>query len=287
MSTSDATPDTGNAPRLRLVLHRQAEFESDADSDSDSQPERETYPTFSEFRSRSIKPYPTLAAVRIVWSFDGGSLETSLSVMAAAYNIDVLEPYFQQSVGGGSNTPWHVVSKSPATNPPVSEITVNVADLNIWESDWLEFHENHSDPDSYTESDILKYGTLPDYDPENDREPPHLLKCCGTDRPRGKRGGVLVTASPSGPGFVTVHEYVTTVHPWLIRNSGDILKAMNCWEQMPDLEDKDLVVDLVQPNSLTIREKSDWAMSLSTRRSSWMKVHERETSDISYPVEII
>ncbi|KFZ17372.1 hypothetical protein V501_01774 [Pseudogymnoascus sp. VKM F-4519 (FW-2642)] len=70
MSTSNATPDTGNAPRLRLVLHRQAEFESHADSDSDSQPERETYPTFSELRSRSIKPYPTLAAVRIVWSFD-------------------------------------------------------------------------------------------------------------------------------------------------------------------------------------------------------------------------
>ncbi|KFY00414.1 hypothetical protein O988_03318 [Pseudogymnoascus sp. VKM F-3808] len=273
-------------PRLRLVLRRQAEFESDADSDSESQPERETYPTFSELCSRHVKPYPTLAAVRIVWSFRGGSLETSLSVMAAAYNIDVLEPYFQQSVGRGSNTPWHVVSKSPVTHPPVSEIRVNVFDLDIWESDWLDFHENHSDPDFHTESDTLSYGTLPDYDPENDKEPPHLLKCCGTDRPRGKEVGVLVTASPSGPGFVTVHEYVTTVHPWLMRNREDIFKAMNCWEQMPYLEGKDLVVDLVQPNFLKIDEKSDWAMSLSMRRSSWMDVHERETSDISYPIEI-
>ena len=56
---------------------------------------------------------------------------------------------------------------------------------------------------------------------------------------------MLVTASPSGPGFVTVHEYITTVHPWLMRNRGDILRAMDRWEQMPDLEDEDLVVDLV------------------------------------------
>lgn len=280
MSTSGATPETGNAPKLRLVPHRQA----DSDSDSDSQPARDTYPTFSELCSRDVMPYPTLAAVRLVWSFSGGSLETSLSVMASAYNIDVLEPYFQQTVGGGSGSPWHVVSKSPLTHPPVSAITATVGDLELWESDWLDFHENHSDPDSYTESENLKYGTLPDYDPENDRDPPHLLKCCGTDRPRGKEGGVLVTASPSGPGFVTVHEYITTVHPWLMRNRGDIWKAMDRWEQMPDLEDKDLVVDLIQPECLTIEEKSDWAMRLSTRRSSWMKFHERETSDISYPV---
>lgn len=280
MSTSGATPETGNAPKLRLVLHRQA----DSDSDSDSQPARDTYPTFSELRSRDVMPYPTLAAVRLVWSFSGGSLETSLSVMASAYNIDVLEPYFQQTVGGGSGSPWHVVSKSPLTHPPVSAITATVDDLELWESDWLEFHENHSDPDSYTESENLKYGTLPDYDPENDRDPPHLLKCCGTDRPRGKEGGVLVTASPSGPGFVTVHEYITTVHPWLMRNRGDILKAMDRWEQMPDLEDKDLVVDLVQPKCLTIKEKLEWVRELSMRRPNWMSIHDRETSDISYPV---
>src|SRR6187402_2834011 len=98
MSTSGATPETGNAPKLRLVLDRQA----NSDSDLDSQPARDTYPTFLELRSRDVMPYPTLAAVRLVWSFSGGSLETSLSVMASAYNIDVLEPYFQQTVGGGS-----------------------------------------------------------------------------------------------------------------------------------------------------------------------------------------
>jgi hypothetical protein len=282
MSKSAATPETGNAPKLRLVLHRQAD--SHSDSDSDSQPARDTYPTFSELRSRDVMPYPTLAAVRLVWSFSGGSLETSLSVMASAYNIDVLEPYFQQTVGGGSGSPWHVVSKSPLKHPPVSEITATVDDLELWEWDWLEFHENHSDPDSYEESENLKYGTLPDFNPENDRDPPHLLKCCGADRPRGKEGGVLVMASPSGPGFVTVHEYITTVHPWLIRNRGDILKAMDHWEQMPDLEGKDLVVDLVQPKYLTIKEKSELVRELSMRRPNWMSIHDRETSDISYPV---
>ena len=154
MSTSGATPETRKAPKLRLVLHRQADF----DSDSDSQPAWD--PTFSELRSRDVMPYFTLAAVRLVWSFSGGSLETSLSVIASAYNINALEPYFQQTVGGGSDSLLHVVSKSPLTHLPVSAIIATVDDLELWESDWLEFHENHSDPDSYTESENLKYSIV-------------------------------------------------------------------------------------------------------------------------------
>jgi hypothetical protein len=88
---------------------------------------------------------------------------------------------------------------------------------------------------------------LPDYDPEKDEDPLHLLVCCGTDRPRNKLGGVLVMASQSGPGFVTVYDYITTVYPWLMRNRDDILDAMDRWEDLPDPEDIDLVVDAIFP----------------------------------------
>jgi len=96
--------------------------------------------------------------------------------------------------------------------PAVSAIMATADALELWESDWLDFHRNHSDPDSYHESEDLQYGDLPDYDAEKDERPPHLLVCCGSDRPRHKSGGVLVTVSPSGPGFVTVHDYITTMH---------------------------------------------------------------------------
>ncbi|OBT74626.1 hypothetical protein VF21_06411 [Pseudogymnoascus sp. 05NY08] len=265
MSTSSATPETVDA----------READSDSDSESDSRPE--TYPTYEDLRSDDVVPYPTLAAVRLVWYFSGGSPETSLSVMATAYDIDVLEPYYQPTAGGGW-LPWHVISKSPLTHPPVSAITVKVDALEIWESYWKDFHRNHSDPDSYNESEDLQYGDLPNYDPEKDERPPHLLVCCGSDRPRQKAGGVLVTASPSGPGFVTVHDYVTTMHPWLMRNRNDILDAMDVFENLPDLEDMDLVVDLVQPNWLMIREKSEWVVDLSMRRQNWASIHALETS---------
>ncbi|KFY41783.1 hypothetical protein V494_02796 [Pseudogymnoascus sp. VKM F-4513 (FW-928)] len=135
--------------------------------------------------------------------------------MATAYNTDVLEPYFQHTDGGGS---WHAISQLPLTQPPVSEIVAKVSDLNIWESHWMEFHRNHSDPDvSYEESGYAKYGDLPSYDLEKDEDPPHLLKCCNTERPRHKDDSVLVTPSASGKGFVAVHDYITTVHPWLMR----------------------------------------------------------------------
>jgi len=198
--------------------------------------------------------------------------------MASAYNVDVLEPYFQPAAGGGS--PWHVISKSSLTHPPVSAIVATVDDLEIWESDWKDFHRNHSEPDSYNESEDLQYGDLPDYDPERDEDPPHLLVCCGTDRPRNKSGGVLVTASQSGPGFVTVHDYITTVHPWLMRNRDDILDAMDRREDLPDPEDMDLVVDAVFPTWLRIREKSEWVNELSYRRQQFASIHDLETSAV-------
>lgn len=257
MSTSGATPETVDA------------------REANSPPAQ--YPTFEELFSRDVNPYPTLNAVRLVWSFSGGSLETSLSVMASAYNTDVLEPYFQPTAGGGS---WHVISQSPLTQPPVSSVVATVDDLEIWESDWMDFHRNHSDPDVHSESEDLHYGDLPDYNPEEDEEPPHLLVCCGTDRPRHKAGGVLVTPSASGQGFVTVHDYVTIMYPWLMRNREDILDAMDRLEDGPDPDQVDLVVDLVRPDCLTIKEKSEWVRQLSMRREAWAGIHDLGTSAV-------
>ncbi|KFY05912.1 hypothetical protein V491_08959 [Pseudogymnoascus sp. VKM F-3775] len=53
------------------------------------------------------------------------------------------------------------------------QIIVTVDDLEIWESDWIDFHRHHSDPDAlYEESGYAKYGNLPDYDPKTDEDPP-------------------------------------------------------------------------------------------------------------------
>lgn len=70
------------------------------------------------------------------------------------------------------------------------------------------------------------------------------------------------------------------MHPWLIRNSDDILDAKDRFENMPDPDDMDLVVDLVAPQWLRIKEKSEWVTGLSRRRQNWTRIHDLETSAV-------
>ena len=54
----------------------------------------------------------------------------------------------------------------------------------------------------------------------------HLLKCCGIDRPRGKAAKLVVKPdASSGRNFVTIHDCVSAVHPWLMERREDILGA--------------------------------------------------------------
>ncbi|KAF4911892.1 hypothetical protein CGCVW01_v011262 [Colletotrichum viniferum] len=64
-----------------------------------------------------------------------------------------------------------------------------------------------------------------DYDPASDEDGPlHLLKCCGTQRPRGKT--VIVVVRPAVGSFVAIHDYLSTVHPLLLSSRADLLSAM-------------------------------------------------------------
>jgi hypothetical protein len=50
------------------------------------------------------------------------------------------------------------------------------------------------------------------------------LRCCGCDRPRKKKVSLLVEAS-GYDGILTIHDFVSTVHPWLMGLRGEILQA--------------------------------------------------------------
>ena len=71
-----------------------------------------------------------------------------------------------------------------------------------------------------------RYGDLSDYDPNRDsNREEHLLGCYEEPRPRKKNMKILVKAASRT--FVTVHNYLSTVHPWLMGLKEDITKAEN------------------------------------------------------------
>lgn len=199
----------------------------------------------------------TAKAARLFWTFNG-PMETSIWVNPKEYNPDsAREAYFRQTVGGAS---WHPISQSPLTDPKVSSMTVVVYDLELWEDNWLELHGGHSFPGD----DGCEFGPLPEYNPNEDEEgPDHLLKCCGTERPRNKAAKLVVKASNSD--FITVHDYVCAVHIWLMGLRDSILAAMGIWDSRPVPGETKLVVNYDAPEHLMVEREESF---LDSRRRS-------------------
>lgn len=176
-------------------------------------------PSLDAHRSAQEPVSLSFEAQRLFWSLDG-PLETSVHIMATESNPDSLEPCVQQTPEDG--TTWHPATEAPLTSPKVSSVTVHVDTIDEWETNWLAVHEDHADPDSadengYANAGEAQFGELSDYDEDEDEEGPvHLIKCCTTVRPRGKKTSVVVKSSEGGNSAVTIRDYVSTVHPWLM-----------------------------------------------------------------------
>lgn len=117
-------------------------------------------------------------------------------------------------------------------------MTIGAQPLNDWEENWLGVHDGHALPGGEEEGGNTRFGPLPDVDPENEDDDAwpevdgegsgHLLVCCGSERPRKTetKFQFVVTAKGAGPdGFLTVHDYLEQVHPWLMGLKGEILEA--------------------------------------------------------------
>lgn len=182
---------------------------------SDLSDEGPPYPSFKELRGNHASVIFSLAASRLFWPLDS-VFPTGISVMKTPRNADDLEPYFQPTDGDGT---WHEITQLPLTTPKVSAIEATVNDLEQWEFDWVAWHDFHEGDQFNTE--YVAYGDLSDEDRpyanepkedgswEEDSDTEFLIKCCGQDRPLGKRGRKLTVTPSAGNSFVTVHDYVS------------------------------------------------------------------------------
>lgn len=180
------------------------------------------------------------AGGRLKWTLPA-PLKSAISVLAndRAPN-GPSEPYFRQTLSGGT---WHPVSEEPISEPPQPSITVKVFELATWGDQWEEYHEHadRGDPDCV-------------FAPSDDEGPGELLRCCGEQRPEPPQP-LVITATKK---YVTVHDYVSAVHAWLMEHFDDISSAVNIWNGGEPPPDQKLVVDCSDLRSLSILEENIW-----------------------------
>lgn len=137
------------------------------------------------------------------------------------------------------------------TRPPVSSISVGVYQLDEWEDEWVEVHREDYSADRRTIA--VEDGEEDTYD--DDGTPVRILHCCGFDRPSPPT--TLEVRASTAP-YVTIHDYVTAVHPWLMHRRNDLLLAMNIWNLAPLPQDTALMVNCIAPNQLMIFDRQAW-----------------------------
>ncbi len=146
-----------------------------------------------------------------------------------------------EGVGG-----FHPVAAEPASNPPASSIkVVTVERLATWIDYWAEYHWN-------------KHETL--YDPV-DGALGAKCACCGESPFRAVETLVIRAVEHR---FVTVGDYVTQVHAWLLTLKTDILRAMDGIEE----DDEVVVENLTQRRLWLIPENLEeiWIADEAERR---------------------
>lgn len=208
------------------------------------------YPTFEALRNAQVPVCGSFdSGRRLFWTLHG-PLTTAISVMPDYYSPTSLEPYFQQTPEGGI---WHPISQLPVTEPKVSSIIVHVDEFDTWEYNWLQLHVEGCNSDA-------RWGPLPDRytnpDPEN-IERQYLLFCCGEERPRMQNHRIIVTPADASKGFITVHDYVSTVHPWLMSRRDELVKiAREC--DVGPTSPADMMVDCNALENLRMSDSASW-----------------------------
>jgi hypothetical protein len=207
-----------------------------------------TLPSFEElFRRNKKRPLLTDEAKRLRWVLDG-SLETAITVLKQPYyDPDTTpEPYCTRQ---GNELVWHAVAQAPYTEPKVSSVTVSVTEIDDWEDQWRELHLRCTDPPESS-----------DGEDDDDDLPSRMLRRAAPKAAAHDVGHTTLAVKASG-GFITVHDYVSAVHPWLLRKYDELLEALAVLDDEPRISlpaGEHLMVTFGGADMLSVGTKEDW-----------------------------
>jgi hypothetical protein len=196
------------------------------------------YQSLEHLSNKGIHAAPSLDFFRLRWSLISDSPNDCISILQDAKNaFSLQEPY---SID-------HPINQLPATHPPVSSMTISIDMLEQYQSDWIEAHQPHADPE--------------DFEDQNDPMCPKLdsdgcvERCCGQDRPGP--GPRLELVAKDGE-FVSIGLYVSIVHKWL-RELDGLLRAaegvVSCWPLEPEYH---MIVPVFHFTCLMLESTQTW-----------------------------
>lgn len=138
-------------------------------------------------------------------------------------------------------------------------LNVEVFQFREWAESWAEFHEEDLDSRVFQDKDGNE--TCEEEDGEGNRN--KLIRCCGYDRPP-ENAVVEVHASGKNKDYVTIHDYLTTLHDWLRIRRNDLLLAMSPESEFskPLPSETQLLVLNYSAHLLIIYEMEEWKSML-------------------------
>ncbi|KAH0439161.1 hypothetical protein CcaCcLH18_02956 [Colletotrichum camelliae] len=163
---------------------------------------------------------------RLYWTLQG-PLSSALFVMPNNLDPDApREAYFQQTLSG---TSWHPIAQEPVTEQPVASLTVQEVHLSDWQNEWYTMNQEGFDDDVQPAPEDFPLEFKP----------------------------LVVTASSPG-AFVTVQDFVSAVHPWLMGQRNQILRARNIDdEEYTPGPDERLLITADSPESLSVEDEQE------------------------------
>ncbi|KAF4482279.1 hypothetical protein CGGC5_v009480 [Colletotrichum fructicola Nara gc5] len=159
------------------------------------------------------------------------------------------------------NISWHAISHEALTEPKIKTISFHADVSKRWQGEWIEWHLRHASPDD----DDCVYGELLDdlhYESEcsssegdeedDDGDEGELLRCSDTDRPKQALPLVIETSNIE---CITINDYVSALHPWLMDLRQDITRADNMLGDRKPEEYEHLMLDITNPKYLSIMDE--------------------------------
>ncbi|KAK3318797.1 hypothetical protein B0H66DRAFT_558205 [Apodospora peruviana] len=168
--------------------------------------------TWESYAAERMPPDISLDLMRVRWKAFG---DIATAVRVAAHARDPPSDSDEAYCKPGDEPSLHPMSSSSLTEPPISSITVRLDDLDSREANWAHKHIPHAG----NGHDVWQ-----DVDDEDDEtgDGRKLVRCCNEDRPCAP--APLVIQASTDKGYVTIHDYVVSVHALLQSHRDEIVE---------------------------------------------------------------